>query len=189
MSKRGNAEVIMFLAVAVTALGGIIFFLLPNSNTGMAYIPPELNPGDVRMNMLDCQAAYCFGRPPGVPRHLWHEPLAGKELQDCLVWCQTQGGVSPAQYFPGTYGSYESPTGNFVIPAAKEYGGAIRGVAVPGTRAFPAGRAFEEGLPDQSCYTCSCLDQKITSVTKEAAERVCTDNCGGTITATVVGNC
>lgn len=78
-------------------------------------------------------------------------------------------------------------TGGFVIPAAKEYGGAVRGVAAPGTRAFPAGRAYE--LPEQSCFLCSCLEQGITAADQGVAARVCADNCGGAITGVLPGAC
>jgi hypothetical protein len=143
MSKKGSVELLIFLAVAVTALGGVIFFLLPNTTTGQ-YIAP------------------------------------------------LQEDIASGQYIPSAANvpvkSGESLTGNFVIPGAKEYGGGISAVS-PGTRAFPAGRAFEQGLPDQSCYTCSCIEQGITSVTREAAETVCTNNCGGDIVSIVIGNC
>ncbi|MBI4146535.1 hypothetical protein HY489_04310 [Candidatus Woesearchaeota archaeon] len=78
-------------------------------------------------------------------------------------------------------------SGGFVIPGAREYGGAVRGIAAPGTRAFPAGRAFEIG--EQHCYTCSCLTTGITSDDRVAAERVCADNCGGTLINDVLGPC
>ncbi len=144
MSKKGSVELLIFLAVAVTALGGVIFFLLPNTTTGQ-YIAP------------------------------------------------LQEDIASDQYIPAAINapiksSGDSLTGNFVIPVAKEYGGGISGVS-PGTRAFPAGRAFEQGLPDQSCYTCSCMTQGITSVTRDAAETVCTNNCGGDIVSIVIGNC
>ncbi len=83
--------------------------------------------------------------------------------------------------------SFKSATGGFAVPAAKEYGGAVRGVSISGTRAFPAGRAFE--MPEQSCYTCSCLEQGITSANREAAERVCADNCNGRINNDRPGEC
>lgn len=79
------------------------------------------------------------------------------------------------------------PTGNFAVPAAKEYGGAVRGVAVTGTRAFPAGRALETEV--QFCYSCSCLEEGITAVDKSSAERVCRDNCQGAITGFEAGAC
>ncbi len=79
------------------------------------------------------------------------------------------------------------PTGSFAVPAAKEYGGAVRGVAAPGTRAFPAGRAFE--LPEQSCFKCSCLDQGITASKQETAQTVCSENCGGQIVSSTGGVC
>lgn len=141
MSKKGNAELLIFLAVAVTALGGVIFYLLPNNPTaGQAVIQMESPSQFVGKSTVVANAEPAF-------------------------------------------------TGHFVIPAAKEYGGGISGVSVPGTVAFPAGRAAETGLPDQSCYTCNCMEQGITSVTREAAERVCTDNCGGEIVSIVIGEC
>lgn len=190
----------MFLAVAITALGGVIFFLLPdNSASGQAYRGPvEMRPGYLRMTMLDCQAL-CFGRPTRTPRYQYPIYEAGQGLRECLYQCQVDNGIAPELYqrrsvnVPGMSTGGIPPragsaiTGNFVLPAAKEYGGAISGVSIPGTRAFPAGRAIE--LPDQSCYTCSCVEQGITSVTREAAEKVCSDNCGGDIVSIVVGEC
>lgn len=79
------------------------------------------------------------------------------------------------------------PTGNFALPAAKEYGGAVRGIAVTGTRAFPAGRALETEI--QFCYTCSCIDEGLTANDKPTAQKVCTDNCGGTIVSESAGAC
>ena len=79
-----------------------------------------------------------------------------------------------------------SITGHFVIPAAKAYGGDVRGVYEAHARAF-SGRAYE--LPEQSCYTCSCLKDGITAVDRSAAAQVCTNNCGGQITDVVVGPC
>src|SRR5574342_281976 len=140
-SKKGNAELLIFLAVAVTALGGIVFFLLPvNSASGQAYNVPKL-------------------------------PQAGNSIYQSS----------------GIQSSINELSGHFVLPAAKEYGGGISGVSIPGSKAFPGGRAIE--LPDQSWYTCSCMEQGITSVTREAAEKVCTDNCGGDIVSIVVGEC
>jgi len=78
-------------------------------------------------------------------------------------------------------------TANMVLPTPKEYGGAIRGVAAPGTKAFPAGRAID--LPDKECFTCSCKSQGITAGEKSIAESVCRDNCGGTIVSSVPGPC
>ena len=129
MSKRGNIELILFLAVAVTALGGIIFFLRPDSAapTGNFVVP------------------------------IVAESYSGNSI-----------------------------TGRFVIPDAKAYGGEVRGVYSTSARAF-SGRAYE--LPDQSCFTCSCLTQGITAVDRSAAAKACLDNCGGEITSVVVGNC
>ena len=55
-----------------------------------------------------------------------------------------------------------STTADMVLPTPKEYGGAIRGIVAPGTKAFPAGRAIDR--PDVDCFSCSCLDQGITSL-------------------------
>jgi hypothetical protein len=201
MSKKGNAELLIFLAVAITALGGVIFFLLPdNSASGQAYRGPiEQRPGYLRMSMLECQS-YCFGRPTQTPRYQYPEMPGGQDLQECLYQCQVDNGIAPEMYqrravnVPGMSTGGIPPddegspiTGNFVLPAAKEYGGGISGVSIPGSKAFPGGRAIE--LPDQSCYTCSCMEQGITSATREAAEKVCADNCGGDIVSIVVGQC
>ena len=80
----------------------------------------------------------------------------------------------------------QTPTGYFALPAQKEYGGEITGIAMPGGRAFP-GRALE--MPTQDCYACSCLAQGITSATSEAAARVCSENCGGTVSKSHSGIC
>lgn len=106
--------------------------------------------------------------------------VVGDALPDCMRQCDM---LSPTG---NTYAKEVPLTGSFVVKPA-EYGGAIRGVAVDGTRAFPAGRAYE--MPEQYCYTCSCLSQKITAVDKESAGRVCSENCGGVITASTSGAC
>ncbi len=180
MSKRGNVELLMFLAVALTALGGVVFLLLPNTTTGQAYYqdPAEVPLSSLKMSVLECQNM-CFRYPTKSPSYEYPEQVSGQTLSECLAQCR-QGASIPSDE--------GSPlTGNFVIPAAKEYGGGISGVSMPGTKAFPGGRAIE--LPDQSCYTCSCMSQGITSATREAAEKVCTDNCGGDIVSIVIGQC
>ena len=78
-------------------------------------------------------------------------------------------------------------TGNFAAPKVKQYGGSIRGVAVSGTRAFPAGRAIT--TLDQTCYVCNCIATGITSINVESATKVCTDNCGGSIVSNTAGPC
>ena len=86
-----------------------------------------------------------------------------------------------------TVGSASTATGHFALPAAKEYGGAVRGIAAPGTRAFPAGRALETDI--QTCYSCSCLEDGLTASDKASAEKVCRDNCAGTIVSQTAGAC
>ncbi|RJQ22569.1 hypothetical protein C4580_00780 [Candidatus Woesearchaeota archaeon] len=80
-----------------------------------------------------------------------------------------------------------SVSGGFTVPAPREYGGAIRGVAIEGSRAFPGGRAIETDI--QNCYTCSCISSGITSIDRAIAEKVCADNCGGRIVQEQAGPC
>lgn len=178
MSKRGNAEsAIVYLVLAIAIIGAIFVFLPTNNSTSMAIIPQQDQPGQYRLPMLDCQSQ-CMGRPVGEAMHSYpRNRVGGTALQACLQRCYDSSGVSQYPDFP---------TGQFAVEGAKEYGGIIRGVAIEGSRAF-GGRAYE--FPKQSCFTCSCLKQGITSATREAAERVCTENCGGTITSTLAGEC
>jgi hypothetical protein len=92
-------------------------------------------------------------------------PKEQEEMQKCFTYCEQQAGVFTS--------------GSFAVGKPVEYGGSIAGIG--GGKAFGAGRAYQ--LPEQACYTCSCLKQG------SAAEKVCTDNCGGQITTVVVGQC
>ena len=108
MSKRGNVELSVLLAVtAVAVLAG--FYLIAGGTTGMSYVshsqyPPALgypvgnpyadqSPGETRISMLDCQS-YCFGRPVGVPMR-YAQSQGGQALQQCLADCQSQLGGAP----------------------------------------------------------------------------------------------
>jgi len=179
MSKRGNTEsAIVYLVLAIAIIGAIFVFLPTNNSTNMAVIPPQDQPGLYKLPMLDCQSQ-CMGRPVGTPRHSYpRNTMGGSALQACLQRCYESSAVSQYPSFP---------TGQFAVAGAKEYGGPIRGVAIEGSRAFSGGRAYQ--FPTQSCYTCSCMKQGITSSTREAAVRVCTENCEGTITSTLAGEC
>jgi len=188
MNKRGNAETaIVLLVLAIAIIGAIFVFLPTNETTGMTLIPTEYQPGLYKLPMMQCQSQ-CMGRPVGEPMHAYpRQRIGGKELQDCLAKCYEESGVSQ---YPRTTGGITGAygiTGAFAVGGVKEYGGSIRGIALPGTRAFAGGRAYE--MPKQSCYTCSCMKQGITSATTEAAVRVCSENCGGTITKSETGEC
>lgn len=97
-------------------------------------------------------------------------------LDTCLDGCDSLAG----------FVKQTEPTGKFAVQSPAKYGGAISGVGGEGTRAFP-GRAFE--IPEQSCFTCGCLDEGITAVDRADAERVCRDNCGGAVTDVIAGAC
>lgn len=77
-------------------------------------------------------------------------------------------------------------SGNFAAPAAKAYGGEIRGVMDSQSRAF-SGRATQ--VEQRNCYTCSCNNIALTSADRQTAAKVCRDNCGGTIIAERPGVC
>lgn len=77
-------------------------------------------------------------------------------------------------------------TGQFATPAAKSYGGEIKGISDSSSRAF-SGRAIETDI--QNCYTCSCHDVKLTAATRENAQVACKNNCGGTIISESQGPC
>jgi len=83
-------------------------------------------------------------------------------------------------------GASSALTGAIEVPQARGYGGAVRGIADVGSRAF-YGRAFE--ISQQSCFDCSCLEQGITASDQSAAARVCSENCGGQIVGSTSGNC
>ncbi len=179
MSKRGSIELILFVAVAVVAFGGIFFFLR-NSNAGMMSVIYAEAPDNY--DVLTCQTR-CSRIAGG--------PVLQRCLADCRASIEYPSVPLPTgQFYVPAVAELESGneiTGHFVLPGAKAYGGEIRGVSAPGTRAFPAGRAYE--LPEQSCFTCDCLDQGITAVDRAAAEQVCMNNCGGQVTDVVVGIC
>lgn len=175
MSKRGSAELFILIAIIVIAAVGL-FIVLGKEPTGkFSAIPPQ-------------EVQY-----PYSPLYGYQYPGAESPITSCERACRNfysgdEGCLARCQQFSSTGDPYAwQPTGKFAIPAAKEYGGAVRGIAAPGTRAFPAGRAYE--LPEQSCYTCSCLEQGITATSKESAQHVCTDNCGGEIVYEVTGPC
>ncbi len=171
MHKRGSIEVVIVLAVLVVAVIGAYFSLIPGrSSSGLIMADNAYSVKDFSI----CQRG-CYED--------WHTAL---EIRRCVIGCQgdfgssvTGGFVVPDVAYADYGDSGNSITGGFAVPGAKEYGGSIRGVAVTGTRAFPAGRAFE--LPEQACYACSCIEQGITASDRAAAERVCSENCGGTI--------
>lgn len=77
-------------------------------------------------------------------------------------------------------------TGKFTAPAAKSYGGAIKGISDTAERAF-GGRAVEQ--PEMNCYVCSCHDVALTAPSRENAEAACMNNCGGMIVSETPGPC
>lgn len=106
--------------------------------------------------------------------------FAGSALEACFADCNRYSSV-------GDPYAQSWVTGNFALPAAKEYGGEVRGVAISGTRAFPGGRAIE--LPEQSCFMCSCLSEGLTALDESTAQRVCFENCDGYIVSSSAGPC
>ncbi|MCX6708514.1 MAG: hypothetical protein NTW67_02590 [Candidatus Woesearchaeota archaeon] len=162
MSKRGEAETAIVLLVLAIAIIGAIFVFIPTSTvTGMkAREPPRVLP-TVGLPIEDCK------------QRCMEIPKAQEEMQKCFTYCEQQAGVFTS--------------GSFAVSKPAEYGGSIAGIARE-TRAFQAGRAYYQ-LPEQACYTCNCLKQGITAADRDAAEKVCTDNCGGQITTVVVGQC
>ncbi len=164
MSKRGASDLWILLLVLVIAIVGI-YFVFKGAGRATGYNFECI---------VECQ-------PPKPVEIKWFVTTSSQEAQ---FMCNE---YANAQCEPGTrYQSIAKPTGAFAVPGAKVYGGSISGVSGPGGRAF-AGRAFAMG--EQSCYTCSCLTEGITSVTGEAAERVCRDNCGGIISSVQAGPC
>ncbi len=83
-------------------------------------------------------------------------------------------------------GSIAGMSGKFAAPAAKGYGGDIKGIVDGESRAF-SGRATE--MEKQNCYACSCHDVGLTASSKQAAETACKENCGGTIISESPGAC
>jgi len=165
MSKKGGTEAVILIAVLVVSILALYFiFKGPGRAAGFNF-----------ECIVECQ-------PPKAVESTWFVTTSSQEAQ---FMCNQ---YANAQCKPGTrYQSVARATGGFSIPAAKEYGGAVRGIAAPGTRAFPAGRAYE--LPAQSCYTCSCMTQGITATNQAAAQKVCAENCGGTIRSVIAGAC
>jgi len=81
MSKRGEASLYIFLAIAVVAVVGLTSTLLYQPTVGMW--------GEG----LDCQSR-CAGTEPGQPM-LGQEALGGSALRQCLADCQA--GISDAE--------------------------------------------------------------------------------------------
>lgn len=161
MSKRGMAENAIVLLVLAIAIIGTIFVFLPSSNgTGMKTVRQLPIVPTVHDSIADCK------------QRCTEIPKPQTEMQKCFSYCEQYAGTPIS--------------GGFAVGKPAEYGGSIAGVARE-TRAFQAGRAYQ--LPEQACYTCSCLKQGITAADRSAAEKVCTDNCGGQITNVVVGQC
>lgn len=174
MYKRGNIELLVFVFVGIVALGGLYLAWNPY---GQAVRLPDVQSADAYdACMADCAIQ-------DVP-DLCSPKCIGLIKPSSSTYTDTPTGRFS---FEVAERRQNSITGNFAAPKVKEYGGAIRGVASEGTRAFPAGRAYE--LPDQACYTCSCLTGGITASERNSAERVCSENCGGVITDVTIGVC
>jgi hypothetical protein len=80
-------------------------------------------------------------------------------------------------------------TGHFIKSAAKEYGGAIKGVLPAYARGFPGGRAIE--VPKFDCYVCVCpnMEYGVSASDLEGVQKVCTERCGGTAYLRHAGGC
>ena len=152
---------IVLLVLAIAIIGAIFVFIPSNNGTGMKTVRVQPIVPTVHLPIEDCKQR-CMEIP---------KPQA--EMQKCFSYCEQNAGVLPS--------------GSFSVGKPAEYGGSIAGIARE-TRAFQAGRAYYQ-LPEQACYTCSCLKQGITAADRDAAEKVCTDNCGGEITTVIVGQC
>ena len=163
MSKRGAAEGIVLIFVLAVALLSL-YFMMGIGGKATAY-------------NFEC-VVECHPQ-----KAVKSDFLVTSSVQEAQALCNV---YANEHCKPGT--KYRAiATGNFVVPGAKEYGGAVRGVSAPGTRAFPAGRAFE--LPTQSCYSCTTVPQGITASDRATAERVCNENYGGSITSESPGTC
>ncbi len=86
-------------------------------------------------------------------------------------------GMISREEFNDIPSGHSAITGHFVRPAAREYGGAIRGVGVSYARAFP-GMAVE--VPSFDCYVCVCpgFDYGVSASSLESVQRACTGRCG-----------
>jgi len=168
MHKGGSVEVAIVVAVLIVAVIGAVFVFSPKSSSSGLIVRDEAI--DSSKDFSACQ------------RGCYEEYHTAIQIRHCVLGCGnsiTGNFVVPEVAYSDYGDSGNSITGGFAVPGAREYGGSIRGVAVTGTRAFPAGRAFE--LPEQACFSCSCLEQGITASDRAAAERVCSENCGGTV--------
>ncbi len=159
MPKAGESHVAAYailVAVAAVALLGIYY-----STSGVG-----------KATAFDSCQQYCYDN--------FAHP---DQLSACLGGCVTQTSVPLREtYAPEPTGRI---TGLFAVPSAKAYGGAVRGVADPSSRAF-AGRAM--ATDRLSCFTCSCGNE-YTVDNKEAAQNACTNSCDGTITNEKAGSC
>ncbi len=87
MYKRGYVETAILLVVAFFAVVGVVYVLNPGSaSSGMLMIPPQDQPGMMKMPMLSCQST-CFGRPVG-QSYVGQQGLGGAALRQCLADCQ-----------------------------------------------------------------------------------------------------
>jgi len=165
MSKRGAVELFILIVVIVIAIVGLYIALRQPTGQFVNVDSPlyQYNYPGGESPIVSCQRA-CINFYPND--------------EACLARCQEASSVGDPYAW--------KPTGKFAVPGAQEYGGGIRGIYDGQARAFP-GRAFE--MPGQDCYKCSCLTEGITSATREAAERVCSENCGGVIAEVSVGAC
>lgn len=158
-----------------TAIWGIVLTVVIVAGIGLYYsddVPGSAiggNPYEQHVDYMTCRQnclqTYHRQRP---------------QVSNCLAMCAAPQQAPGEQYA-------EPPTGQLIVPAAKEYGGAIRGIG-GGPAGFP-GRAIE--LPSQDCYACNCLGNRfgITSATSDAAEQTCKNNCGGTLSMLHSGIC
>lgn len=113
MHKRGRAELLILLVVAVIGIGGAVYVLLPQNNAegmfsirstwGAAYVPPYPSPGEMQYGVLQCQST-CHGTPIEMARLGFPlERRGGDSLQQCYAWCRNKWRVAGAQLIPGKY--------------------------------------------------------------------------------------
>lgn len=182
--KRGHAGLVLLLVLVVAV--GAVFMLFrtagPTGNIVKYYNQPEYEvpryaydtPAFRHQQYLSCrQSCMTMGDARYAPMR--------DTVESCLMRCASAANEPLAYREPAP-----RITGNFAVPEPAAYGGSVRGIVEPEARAF-GGRAVEAG--DQSCYVCSCMEQGITSASRDAAERVCRENCGGSLMDSMAGAC
>jgi hypothetical protein len=152
--KRGAVELGIVLAVLIVGVFGLFFSLTGSYVARDNPYPPYTYPGG-ESPMKACEER-CAAVEPGNSK--------------CIQQCRLFSSIGDPYAWHAT--------GEFAVPGAQEYGGAIRGVGSDSTRAF-SGRAYD--MPPQSCYDCTCTDVDYSSPTMDAAQKACANNCGGSV--------